>query len=99
MKMIMLYLFTLTLSFNIFAAENDARLDRPIKMLTIQSSDFSVNSENILLPSWSKPQPFYTNKDLKRLDSSNELLTEVIMYLLIVLIYGYIWYKTDKSIE
>lgn len=99
MKMIMLYLFTLMLSFNIFATENDEKLDRPKKVLTIQTSDFSVNSENASLLSWSNPQPFYTNKDLKRLDNPNEILTEVVIYLLIVLIYGYIWHKTDKSTE
>lgn len=99
MKMFAMILMGLVFSFEVSALQNNQIVLQSFQQPQLQESIPVGNSENVKMASWTKTNASFGMVGQVETVIQDELLTEILIYALIVIVYSLIWNKSNKPVE
>jgi ABC-type lipoprotein release transport system permease subunit len=99
MKMFAMILMGLVFSFEVSALQNNQIVLQSFQQPQLQESIPVGNSENVKMASWTKTNASFGMVGQVETVRQDELLTEILIYALIVIVYSLIWNKSNKPVE
>ncbi len=98
MKTFALYLIALLFSFEAFAYENAAVSTRNNDQQVFNAID-ARSQQNVRQVSWTQSSSSIDTVEETTTEKRDKLLTSVLVYTLIILVYSFYWHKNNKPAD
>ena len=99
MKIFAMIFMGLVFSFEVSALQNNQTVIQNFQQPVLQESIQVGNSENVKMASWTNTNSSFGMGEEVETARQDELLTEILIYALIVIVYSLIWNKSNKPVE